>query len=66
MKKNNKLNTPPELLGGAPFFMGPHHPPLPAAKTLHYPLPNDRHLKPKYVILCILDCSTSISSRVHQ
>lgn len=53
MKKNNKLNTPPELLGGAPFFMGPHHPPLPAAKTLHYPLPNDRHLKPKYRILYI-------------
>jgi hypothetical protein len=23
------------------------NPPLPAAKTLHYPLPADRHVKPK-------------------
>lgn len=26
---------------------------MPAAKTLHYPLPNDRHLKPKYLIIFI-------------
>lgn len=49
-KKKPGHNTP-TLIGGAPFFLGPHHPPLPAAKTLHYPLPADRHIKPKYCIL---------------
>ncbi|CAD8126752.1 unnamed protein product [Paramecium sonneborni] len=46
-KQKKTINTPPQLIGSAPFYLGPHHPPLPAAKTLHYPLPNDRHLKPK-------------------
>ena len=27
--------------------MEPYNPPLPAAKALHYPLPADRHYKPK-------------------
>ena len=30
--------------------MNPHHPPLTASKTLHYPLPVDRHVKPRFKI----------------
>ena len=45
-KSNQKKNTP-ILIAPAQFQMEPHNPPIPAAKALHYPLPADRHYKPK-------------------
>ncbi|KAM3135736.1 hypothetical protein pb186bvf_012133 [Paramecium bursaria] len=51
MNQKNKGKKTVSLINAAPFQMNPHHPPLTASKTLHYPLPVDRHVKPRLLNL---------------